>query len=155
MVVSNAELNAEIAGVAVLVSHGIKVAASRSVVLRDDGSRVAILLHLVADGVDIVLTNTHITFPGEEEDCERRLREVKSLSRHMDEFVSERCVEDGCAILTGDFNGATCDPVTEVLLRSVACMTHICDIIREGYASSFECVNGRPPGATHKNHLGL
>ena len=87
--------------------------------LREDGSRVALILHLLYQGLDLIVTNTHITFPGEAEDGERRLREVKSLNRQLNEFVSERGVKAGCGILTGDFNGSVSDPVMQEVFQYV------------------------------------
>ncbi|EGD77702.1 hypothetical protein PTSG_08794 [Salpingoeca rosetta] len=89
--------------------------------------------------VDLILANTHFSFPHTQQEHEARLQQARVLATSVQDFAREQGV--GTSVLTGDFNG-------NVNSRSCA------HLISCGYESLFHAVHDRELSVTHRTHKG-
>ncbi|CAM9175264.1 unnamed protein product [Phaeothamnion confervicola] len=169
-------------GVAVLLKRGrFDVLGRRGLSLGDFGNRVALLLHLrirgaaagnavaASDGscggygggdgsageTELLVVNTHLTFPHNAEDRAAQVRQIQRLTAGVDAYRRERGVPAATpTLLVGDLNADENDPVCEYLRAS-----GFCGAWAEAKAASTAAVSAPPvvPSrgpVTHMNHRG-
>ena len=93
------------------------------------GDRVALLLWLrhKKSGKNVLVANTHLTFPHNMFDRSNQLRQMRILLDSIENFVEENEVGPATRVVTGDFNVEGHSPVCEHLRQA-------------GYQSCFEIV---------------
>lgn len=136
-------------GLMIAVANHITVKDSRYITFEDRGLRCAILLHVQVPGpqpdaapVDMIIANTHLTFPHDDEDERVRCRQGVHLRETLHQYSLERSGHaDMPTIVMGDFNG-----VAESGLGI--------DYADNGFVSSFSEVHTREAGCSHRSHRG-
>ena len=136
--------------VAFMVHESLEVMAHQDVHLCSISDRVALLLWVRdrKSAIDLVVANTHLSFPHSDFDRFNQLRQIYYLTDAIDTFAKSHGIEGVDKIVLGDFN--------------VVDKSGVCDHLRLcGYLSSLQL---RPPEAssgcaldmsrlvTHRNH---
>ncbi len=125
--------------VAMMVRSDVfEVLSSENVYLCSIADRVALILWLrhKQTGKNILVVNTHLSFPHSEADRFNQLRQMESLTAFIDSYAEKQHITAATRIVLGDFNVEASSPV--------------CDHLRAaGYYSCFEVcppVNAAAPG---------
>lgn len=128
--------NQKLDGLVVVVkSSAFEVLGTEHIHLCGVGDRVALLLWLRHrdSGKDILVANTHLSFPHSIEDRTEQMDQMQALTRVIDDFASQFHITNASRIILGDFNVESTSPV--------------CEHLRElGYLSCFEI---SPPANCH------
>lgn len=115
-------------GVALVVKRAaFEVLGTEHVFLCSVGDRVALLLWLRhrSSGKDLLVANTHLSFPHSCADRVEQMNQMQKLTEVIDSFASRFGISYATRIIMGDFNVESRSPV--------------CDHLRQvGYASCFE-----------------
>ena len=125
--------------VALLVKQEkFEVLAAENIYLCALADRVALLLwlrHRVTNK-DVLIANTHLSFPHNALEKMNQMKQIKNLTSTMDRFAKEHHLSKVTCMIVGDFNVESNSPV--------------CDHLRlNGYHSCFEVM---PPVDTSKQH---
>jgi len=129
-------------GVAIFYNRQeFKVLDRKDIIFDDSGDRVALLLHLkhLKAECSFVVANTHLTFPHHFQDEQMRTEQVRKVIAFVDYYIRQLPQQKTTAIIAGDFNGNTSDPVYDRMLKA-------------RYVSTFVAVHNREVKITHKNH---
>lgn len=115
--------------VAIMVQTSVlQVKGYDNVFLCAESDRVALLVHLVHRETkkNIIVANTHLSFPHTDYDRKKQMRQMEHLLSAMERFSTDKCrCPDASKIVMGDFN--------------VECHSGVCDLLREqGYLSCME-----------------
>jgi hypothetical protein len=114
-------------GIAILLRKGEWVAAGeRGKSLGSVGNRVVLMLRLKHVGKDaagmapeVLLANTHLTFPHSSFDRGVQQQQVSNLIAHVEKFALEaNCPEGTPRVIVGDFNSEESDPVCSILRQA-------------------------------------
>jgi len=111
-----------------------EIKGSSNVLLCSQGDRVALLLWLLhrVTGKNVLVANTHLSFPHNVFDRMNQMRQMQTLTEAIDAFIKDNNVGTATHIITGDFN--------------VEAQSPVCDHLREsGY---FNCFEVSPPSLT-------
>jgi endonuclease/exonuclease/phosphatase family metal-dependent hydrolase len=132
-------------GVAFLVRRSrFQVCAYKRLYLCDVGNRVGLALHLFDNELrrQLLVANTHLSFPHANFDQENQRKQVRALASGIDGFAAERGLAYGTPrLILGDFNAELDDPV--------------CHYLKElGYFDCFHVIHASAHGrfVSHKNH---
>lgn len=131
-----------------MIHESFEVLGKKEAYLCHIGDRVGLILWLKHKHTrnDIIVANTHLSFPHSEQDIRNQIQQMKILTSTMDHFVIQHGLEHCPKIILGDFN--------------VVGSSSVCDHLRtQGYAS---CLDVSPPRdgssdqpvspVTHLNH---
>lgn len=114
--------------VALAVKHAeFETIASQNVHLCTMGDRVALLLWLRHrdSGRNLLVANTHLSFPHNALDRMNQMQQMQTLTTVMENFAQSNAISQASRMIMGDFNVESQSPV--------------CDHLRaSGYASAFE-----------------
>eukprot|EP00428_Durinskia_dybowskii_P062244 CAMPEP_0170368838 /NCGR_PEP_ID=MMETSP0117_2-20130122/7665_1 /TAXON_ID=400756 /ORGANISM="Durinskia baltica, Strain CSIRO CS-38" /LENGTH=498 /DNA_ID=CAMNT_0010623521 /DNA_START=316 /DNA_END=1812 /DNA_ORIENTATION=- len=116
-----------------------EICGSEHIDLCTFGDRVALLLWLrhQSTGFDLLVANTHLSFPHNVLDRMNQVAQMKHLTSVIDKFSRTHGIEKAPALILGDFNVESQSPV--------------CDHLRSsGYHSCFEVC---PPGNTEPSSM--
>lgn len=99
----------------------------------EPGNRVALLTCLRFKDLpdrNVVLLNTHLTFPHSSYDKMLRQNQIMKITEFVDGYVDQHGLELSPVLITGDFNGGVADPVSAHLRANcyVNTFVHLTDI---------------------------
>ena len=135
-------------GVAILGDEkSCKVLDEVPIVYGYHGHRVALLLRLEFLGCgattparQLVVANTHLTFPHSESDNRLRLKQCRRLLTQVDEYISKHALEDKADVfIMGDMNETAEGPVYN-------------EFVNANFVSSFGKANNAEAKVTHLSH---
>jgi endonuclease/exonuclease/phosphatase family metal-dependent hydrolase len=117
-----------------------EVCGAENINLCTFGDRVALLLWLRhrSTGFDLLVANTHLSFPHNVLDRMNQVAQMKHLTRVIDQFSHKHKIEKAPVLIMGDFNVEGHSPVCDHLRHS-------------GYYSCFEVC---PPANTQPGAVG-
>lgn len=131
-----------------MIHESFEVLGKKEAYLCNIGDRVGLILWLkhIHTQCELIVANTHLSFPHTEQDVRNQIQQMKILTSTMDNFVLQNGLEHCPKIILGDFN--------------VVGTSGVCDDLREqGYTS---CLDISPPldgltdqpvsPITHLNH---
>jgi endonuclease/exonuclease/phosphatase family metal-dependent hydrolase len=114
--------------VALAVKHNVfETIASQNVHLCTMSDRVALLLWLRHrdSGKNLLVANTHLSFPHNALDRMNQMQQMQTLTNVMETFAQSNSISQAARMIMGDFN--------------VEAQSPVCDHLRSsGYASAFE-----------------
>lgn len=89
------------------------ITGSESITLCHISDRVALLLWLKhkSTGLDLIIVNTHLSFPHNVFDAQNQLNQIKQITRVMERFALNHNIPSATMIITGDFNVELHSPV--------------------------------------------